>query len=220
MKHYIATAMGILLATSVFAQTRVIHGRLTAFNRYPVQNIKVTSKKAKSATLSDSLGRFSIVCMENDMIKIDPKTFRKVTRKVGPETDSLFVNLIYLDSKKNREIAIGYGYIRESDLLFAVQNLQQENNEYCLYNNVFDIIKGRFAGVDVENGAVIIRGKSSFYGSNEALYVVDGIIFSSIDWIRPCEIKSISIMKDAGAAIYGSRGANGVVIIELIKGNN
>ena len=89
-----------------------------------------------------------------------------------------------------------------------------------MYDNVFDVIKGRFAGVEVDNNAVIIRGSNSFHGSNEALYVVDGFIFSSIDWVIPCEIRSISILKDASAATYGSRGANGVVIIELIKGNH
>jgi TonB-dependent SusC/RagA subfamily outer membrane receptor len=71
--------------------------------------------------------------------------------------------------------------------------------------------------VDVVNRQVIIRGSKTFYGSNEALYVVDGVIVSSLDWISPCEIKSISILKDASAAIYGSRGANGVVMIELNK---
>ncbi len=217
MKHYIATAIGILLATSVWAQTRVVYGRLTAFNAYPVQNVEITAKKSRAATLSDSLGRFSIICMENDVIKVKPKAFRTEIRKVGPDTDSVIVNLIYIDTKKNREIAVGYGYMKESDLMYAVGNLEQNNNEYCIYNNVFDVIIGRFAGVDVQNGAVIIRGSRSFYGSNEALYVVDGVVVSSIDWIIPCEIKSINILKDASAATYGSRGANGVVLIELVK---
>ena len=101
MKHYISIVTGIFLATSVFAQTRVVHGRLTAFNTYPVQNIKITSKKGNSATISDSLGQFSIVCLDNDVINIKPKTFRPVKRRVGPDTDSLIVNLVFIDSKKN-----------------------------------------------------------------------------------------------------------------------
>jgi TonB-dependent SusC/RagA subfamily outer membrane receptor len=219
MKYFITVATGILLASSMLAQTRVVHGRLTAFNKYPVENIEISSKKGRSAAMSDSLGRFSIVCMENDVIRIKSKTFRQETRKVRPGTDSLIVNLIFLNSKKNREIAVGYGYLMEDDLLYAIDNLQHENNEFCIYNNVYDVIKGRFAGVDVENGAVIIRGGNTFHGSDEALYVVDGFTVSSIDWVIPCEIKSISILKDASAATYGSRGANGVVIIELLKGN-
>ena len=219
MKHFIAFAMGIFLATSVFAQTRVLYGRLTAFNTYPVQNVEITSKKGKSATISDSLGQFSIVCMENDVINIKPKAFLPVKKRVKPDTDSLVVNLIFLDSKKNREIAVGYGYVKESDLMYAVSKLQQENNEYCYYDDVFDVIQGRFAGVLVQNGEVIVRGSNSLTGSNAAIFVVDGLIVNSIDWIVPCDIKSISILKDGSAAVYGSRGANGVVIIETIRAN-
>lgn len=218
MKQFIVLITGILLATSAWAQTRVVHGVITAYNTYPVQNIEVTSKKGKSATVSDSLGQFSIVCMENDVVKIKPKTFRSVSRRIGPGTDSLLINLVFMDTKKNRDIAIGYGYIKESDLLYAVANLQQENNEYCHYNNIHDLIIGRFAGVEVEDGQVIIRGRNSINSSNEALYVLDGVIVSTIDWISPCDIGSISILKDASAAAYGSRGSNGVVIIETKRG--
>lgn len=214
MKQCLAVVLGILLTTSIAAQNRVIHGKLTAFNTYPVQNIEIISKKGKSSTISDSLGQFSIVCLEEDVIKIKPKTFEPVSKRVGPDTDSLIINLFFIDTKKNREISVGYGYVKESDLTYAISNLQMENNEYCLYTNVFDAISGRFAGVEVENGEVIIRGRNSINSSNEALYVVDGVIVSSINWISPCEIKSISILKDSSAAAYGSRGSNGVVIIE------
>jgi len=189
IKHYIAIATCIFLTNSLFAQTRVVNGKLTAFNTYPVKNVLVEAKKCGSAILSDSLGRFSIV------------------------------NLIFVDSEKNREIAIGYGYVNEKDLQYAVSNLQQENNEYCYYSNVFELIRGRFAGVTVDNGAVIIRGNNSLLASNDALYVVDGIVVSSIDWIVPCDIQSISIIKDGSAAIYGSRGSNGVVMIETKRAN-
>jgi TonB-dependent SusC/RagA subfamily outer membrane receptor len=219
IKHYIAIATCIFLTNSLFAQTRVVNGKLTAFNTYPVKNVLVEAKKCGSAILSDSLGRFSIVCMENDVVKIKPKAFLPVTKKVGPDTDSLILNLIFVDSEKNREIAIGYGYVNEKDLQYAVSNLQQENNEYCYYSNVFELIRGRFAGVTVDNGAVIIRGNNSLLASNDALYVVDGIVVSSIDWIVPCDIQSISIIKDGSAAIYGSRGSNGVVMIETKRAN-
>lgn len=214
MKQCLAVVLGILLSTSLVAQNRVIHGKLTAFNTYPVQNIEIISKKGKSSSISDSLGQFSIVCLEEDVIKIKAKTFEPVTKRVGPDTDSLIINLFFIDTKKNREISVGYGYVKEKDLTYAISHLQVENNEYCLYTNVFDAIHGRFAGVEVENGQVIIRGRNSINSSNEALYVVDGIVVSSINWISPCEIKSISILKDSSAAAYGSRGSNGVVIIE------
>jgi TonB-dependent SusC/RagA subfamily outer membrane receptor len=218
IKKLVTVIVAILLATSSQAQTRVIHGSLTVYNTYPVQNIEIVSKKGKSSTISDSLGQFSIVCMEEDVIKIKPKAFKPVNQRVGPDTDSLEVNLVFIDTRKNREIAVGYGYVNERDLTYAVSNLEQENNEYCHYSDIYEVIIGRFAGVVVENRQVIIRGSNSFYGSNEALYVVDGATVTSIDWISPCDLKSISIMKDGSAAVYGSRGSNGVVIIETKRG--
>lgn len=214
MKQIAITILVVLFTISVSAQSKVVHGKLTSFNTYPVQNVELRAKKSKSSTVTDSLGRFSIVCFENDVIKVRPKTFQSVNRKVGPDTDSLFINLIFVDSKKNRELAIGYGYINQQDLAFAVSNLQQENNEYCSYLNVFDLLRGRFPGVTISGNAVYIRNSNSVNSDTEALYVVDGVISSSIDWILPCEIRSISILKDASASIYGSRGGNGVVIIE------
>ena len=214
MKQVITVLTGVFLATSVFAQTRVVYGKLTAFNTYPVQNVEVTAKKAKTAITSDSLGQFSIVCFENDIIKIKPKTFRPVNKRVGPDTDSLFINLLFIDTKSNRELAVGYGYINEEDLIYAVNHLEQENNDFCNYANIFDLIRGRFSGVMVRGVNVYIRGSGSFSGQTQALYIVNGVATSSIDWIQPCQIKSIDILKDSNAAIYGTRGGNGVVLIE------
>ncbi len=214
MKQVITVLTGVFLSTSVFAQNRVVHGKLTTFNTYPVQNVVVTAKKAKTAITSDSLGQFAIVCHENDVIKIKPKAFRPVNKRVGPDTDSLVVNLLFIDSKVNRERAVGYGYIPEKDLLYAVNHLEQDNNDFCNYANVFDLIRGRFSGVTVAGGNVYIRGSGSFSGQTQALYIVNGVSVSSLDWIQPCQIRSIDILKDSNAAIYGARGGNGVVIIE------
>ncbi len=214
MKQIITVLTGVFLATSVFAQNRVVHGKLTVFNTYPIQNVEVTAKKAKTAITSDSLGQFSIVCFENDIIKIKPKTFWPVNKKIGPDTDFLLINLLFIDTKSNRELAVGYGYINEEDLIYAVNHLEQENNDFCNYANIFDLIRGRFSGVMVRGGNIYIRGSGSFSGQTQALYIVNAVATSSIDWIQPCQIKSIDILKDSNAAIYGTRGGNGVVLIE------
>lgn len=216
IQFLVTVLTGVLLTSGLSAQTRVIHGKLTTFNTYPVQNVEVMSKKGKSITVSDSLGQFHIVCLEEDVIRIKPRAFKPVSRRVGPNTDSLVINLVFIDTRKNRDIAVGYGHVKESDLTYAISNLEQENGEFCHYTDIYEVIVGRFAGVVVENREVIIRGRNSFYGPTEALYVVDGVVVNSIDWVVPCEIRSINILKDASASTYGSRGANGVVIIELI----
>ena len=211
-----------LICTAGLAQTRVVYGKLTAYNKYPVQNIEVKTKKSKASVKSDSLGMFSIVCNEEDKIIIKPKAFKTVSRKVDEETDTLKINLIFIDTKANREIATGYGYISQENLTYAMSHLEQENNEFCNYTNIFELIKGRFPGVTVSSGqiggAVYIRGATSINMSNEALYVVDGGVVSTIDYIHPCDVRSIDVLKDSSAAIYGSRGSNGVVVIETKKG--
>jgi len=213
-----------VLTQSISAQTRVVYGKLTAFNKYALANIEVKAKKSKASVKSDSAGNFTIVCANKDMIRIKPKAFKAVSRKVDEKTDTLSINLLFIDTKTNRNLATGYGYIEEQDLTYAVSHLQQENNEFCNYTNIFDLIKGRFPGVTVSRGqvggAVYIRGQTSINASNEALYVVDGGITSQIEWIHPCDIRSIDVIKDGMAAIYGARGSNGVVVIETKRGSN
>jgi TonB-dependent SusC/RagA subfamily outer membrane receptor len=199
------------------AQERVVYGRLTAFNKYPLQNIQVSSRKAKTTVLSDSTGTFSIVCKEKDVIKITSKTFQGTTRKVNSGTDSLNINLIFVDNPANRELAVGYGYMKADDLSYAVTHLDHENNGFCNYNDIMDLIRGQVAGAQVDGDCVVIRGPSSINMNICALYVVDGAITNNIDWINPCEVKTIDVLKDASTSIYGSRGANGVILIGLRK---
>ena len=79
MKYFLIIASTILFSFSAQAQTRVVNGKITAYNSFPVMNVEVSSKKAKATTISDAHGNFSIVCMEKDIIMIKPKAFRPVT---------------------------------------------------------------------------------------------------------------------------------------------
>jgi len=219
MKSTALIAIMIILASSVHAQTRVVHGQLTTFKTFPVQNVEITSKKANATTTTDAFGQFSIVCHENDIIKVKAKAFKPVTKKVNADTESLTMNLQFIDSEENREMAVGYAYISKKDLTYGVSHLEHENVEFCSYSNIFDLIQGRLAGVTVIGNEIYIRGgKNSFTpGASMALYVVDQQPTSSIATIQPCQVKSINVLKDANAAIYGSRGANGVILIETLK---
>ena len=218
MRKLIIITVGIIMALPVFAQNKVVHGRLTVFNRYPVKNVEVTSKKAKSSTMTDSLGNFDIVCYDKDVIQIKPKTFESVSRRVAQDTDTLEINLVFIDSKANREKAVGYGYINEKDLLYAVDHLESQNNDFCSYSTIFDLIQGKLSGVKVSNGNIyVLGGNTSFSGQTQALCVVDGVPTSNIEWISPCQVKSIDVLKGSDAAIYGTRGGNGVVMITLRK---
>ena len=214
MKKSIIVLIGVFFSVSILAQNRVINGKVTVFNTYPVKNIEVTAKKAKTSVTTDSLGQFSIVCFEKDVLKLKPKTFQPVNEKVGPETDSININLLFINSKPNRERVVLDGYITEKNLTYGISNLSQQSIDYCKYTDIFQLIRSEFSGVTISGGSVYIRGSGSFSGQTQALIIVNGSSTGSIDWIQPCQIKSINILKDNEAAIYGTRGGNGAVVIE------
>jgi len=219
MKTLAFIAVGILFSLSSIAQTRVVKGNLTTFNTYPVQNVEVASKKAKSTVMTDSLGQFEIVCNEKDVIMIKAKVFQAMNKKVREDDDYISANLIFRDTPQNREIATGMGYITHEQLTFALAHMADQNNDFCNYGDVFSLVKGKFPGVIVKTNSmgtdgIFIRGDKSIYGDNEAIYVVDGVRVGDVSFVNPCEMATIDVLKDGGAALYGSQAANGVVVIE------
>jgi TonB-dependent SusC/RagA subfamily outer membrane receptor len=216
MKFYLILAIAFIITSSSHGQNTVVNGKLTAYNSFPVMNVEVTSKKAKATTISDSLGHFSIVCMEKDVIMIKPKGFQPENIKVNNEKDSLIINLLFIDTKKNRELALNSGYMTEINLNYAVTNLAEDNNDYCKYSDIYALLRAtQGSSITVSNSGVItvMGGNTSFSGMDQALIVVDGQPTTNIDWIRPCIVRSVSVLKGSDAGIYGSRGGNGVVVI-------
>lgn len=125
-----------------------------------------------------------------------------------------------LDALKN----IGYGYEKSSDVTSAISSVSTKQLHMGGYSNIYEYLQGRVAGVSVTRDpsspsgySIIIRGVHTFIGSTQPLIVVNGIPLSSssgLGFINPNSVKSIEVLKDAGsAAIYGVRGANGVILI-------
>ncbi len=116
-----------------------------------------------------------------------------------------------------RKIDVGYGTLSQKDLLSPVSTIDGRGNKYAAYKDIYEILKGT-PGVIVRGNSVQIDGPSSMFSSTEPLYVVDGMTVGSIDGITPIMVESISVLKGSSTAIYGSRGANGVILITLLKG--
>jgi TonB-dependent SusC/RagA subfamily outer membrane receptor len=97
--------------------------------------------------------------------------------------------------------------------------LNEKEMNFSRYNNIFDLIGSM--GAEVRNGEIIIRGNKSFQGSSAALIVVDGAVMDAdnLNTLKPIDVAKIDILRDGTASIYGTRGANGVVLIETKKGN-
>lgn len=214
-KLFLFVALSLMLST-VYSQQRIVHGKVIAFNEFPVTNIIVSAKKSKATVKTDSLGMFSIACNNKDVLMFNSKSFYNIRRRVNTNVDSVKVNLVFKkgNNEKNEMIAVTYGYMKKEDLSYAISNLQNSENDCLIYSNIYEMIRGRVPGVNIQGGSIIIRGISTYKASNEALLVVDDVIISDISQIAPCDVEMISVLKDSSAASYGVRGANGVVVIK------
>lgn len=127
-----------------------------------------------------------------------------------------------IDPEVRDEVNVGYGTIDKKDLTTSVTRLEEKDWEHENPVMLWDALAGKVAGLEVfRNGSTVsfkIRNATSIYGSTEPLILVDGIPVSDVSFINPRDVKSIDVIKDGSAAIYGSRGANGVIIITTKRG--
>ncbi len=117
-------------------------------------------------------------------------------------------------------VDIGYGSVKKRSMTGTVNKIDGTNPKYASYRNIYDMIRGEVAGVQVNGTSIRIQGIGSLTLSTEPLFVVDGMVVSSIGDIQPFNVKSIEILKGSSASIYGSRGANGVILIKTIGSGN
>ncbi|MCF6357949.1 MAG: TonB-dependent receptor plug domain-containing protein, partial [Draconibacterium sp.] len=209
----IAIAFLFFVEKQSYAQEKVIFGRITTFDSIPVMNASIKVYSTKQIVFSDSLGNFSVACNNIDKVKVKANGFNSQKVKLTPLIKFAAINLKLKQGEKNREYAIGYGHVTDRDKLNAVSNLNNKDFDFSNYTNMYDLILGRFASVQIVNNEIIIRGENSINSSSAALIVVDGIASdnSVLNSLSPHQVKSISIIKDGSSAIYGSRGAYGVV---------
>jgi len=202
----------------------VISGFVTDVNNNPVIGAAIFTDGHNTDILTDDKGFFKLK-VRPDVKVIKAFTFAQGVAEVA--LDGKTTIRIILDgsfSVKNYEpekqeadetVNIGYGTAKKKDMSTETNQIDATQDKYNVYTNIFEMITAEVPGVQIVGSQVLIRGITSVQMSNEALYVVDGTIVSSIAGINPREVKSISVLKGAAAAIYGSRAGNGVILIEL-----
>jgi len=222
---FVIAILGIVFTDTMQAQSHVVYGMVHAFDSIPLIGAEVKVKSSQQIARTDSAGNFFMVCKKRDQLEISANGFEKRKVKISKDVKVVAVNLKLKNAKqiKNEELrtyAIGYGYVREDDKTTATESLRKNEASFSRYNNMYQLLTGQFPGVEVRGGEVLIRGTSSLLSSSAALIVVDGVIMESqiLSQLRPMEIDNVYVIKDGSAAIYGSRGSNGVVIIETLKG--
>jgi TonB-dependent SusC/RagA subfamily outer membrane receptor len=207
----------LLSAATAYSQDLEISGKVKCFNRYPLANVTVTAGKTGQSVLTDGDGRFAVTLRNGDKVMFEAEGFEPFSLR-SQSGDTVTVNLVFRGRDKDVTVAIGNGYIQKEDLTFAVSNLQQYNSEFSNYSTIYDLLRGRFPRVEVINTpagpAIQVRGTNSLTLDGEPLFIVDGIPVEDISSLEPVNIKSINVLKDASAAYYGTRGTNGVIVIE------
>lgn len=198
----------------------------------PLPGVNVFIQGTETGTSTDFDGNFSITAESGQVLVLSFVGFKNQTVQLG-EQISLNINLEETFDFLDEIIVTGYGTQTRREVTASIIKVDSETIERVAAGSSVDAIKGQVAGVDItasgsrpgQSPQVRIRGRRSISASNDPLYVVDGIpVTSSVDGgaifdIAPQDIESMEILKDAAAtAIYGSRGANGVIIITTKRG--
>lgn len=230
MRKYLTMAL-LLCGTVLFAQQHSVKGTVTDQNGNPVIGMTVLERGTGNGTTTGADGEYSMAVSGTDAIlEFNSLGYETVVEPVGGRAVIDVVSAeeaIALDAV----VAIGYGTVRKKDLTTAVSTISNEDMKLRPVTEASGFIQGKVAGVQVMQTSgtpgggmtVRVRGASSISSSNDPLYVVDGVPVGTggyaIAYLSPNDIESMQILKDASsAAIYGSRAANGVVLITTKQG--
>ena len=226
-KVVIIILAGILICSPAFSQKNknelmAVQGKVTAFGNYNLANTEIASKKTKTTVLTDTSGQFEIMAPAGDVLTFTANGFEKNRRKVQADNESIEINMIFQDGKKNEEIAVAYGHIRKEDLTYALEHYSDLNNDFTKYTSMEQLLQTELVGAQVmqQGGGirVYLRGADQSTGmsgfDHAALFVLDGVPTDRIDHLNPKDVKSVTLLKGSEANLYGSRGAFGAVLIE------
>lgn len=233
MKHsfvkYLVFFSIMLTNMIALAQTNTITGTVKDNAGMPIPGANVLIKNTSSGVQTDFDGKFAIKAKPEDILVASFIGMKTTEIKVGNQTNINF-KLEDEGAKLEEVVVVGYGTRKKKDLTGSIVSVGAKEIESRPVQNAVQAMQGKAAGVDIGSnerpgtvGSINIRGSRSITASNSPLYVVDGIPLNSggIDFINPTDIESIDVLKDASAtAIYGSRGANGVIIVSTKKGKN
>ena len=137
--HFLIVALFFLSSIFLHSQNKVVHGRVVTLTSLPVANFTVKAKKSGAQITTDTLGRFSIVTEQKDLLYFQGKVFRNKKMRINKKTpDSLIVHVDFIVTPENKKLAVGYGYVSEDQLINAVSHLGNKQVDFCHYNNIFE----------------------------------------------------------------------------------
>lgn len=225
MKRTILSAtLLFIMAIMAHAQNITVHGKvLSKSGGEPLIGASVLCESTQTGASTDIDGNFTISVPEGATLKFSYIGFNPTEAKATPEmTIHLGENSEVLDDV----VVVGYQIVRKADLTGAVSVMDMKEPLSENSGNIMSSMAGRLPGVNVVpdaapggTGTIRVRGMSTANSSNDPLYIIDGVPTDNINCINPSDIESMQVLKDAASAsIYGSRAANGVVVITTKQG--
>ncbi len=242
MRKFVATLLcAILVVTQVAAQNKTIRGRVTEDGKKPLSNTSIIVKGTNVASKTNEEGYYSITIPANGkVLKFSSLNFEDQEVNIGSKSE---INVILANtvSELQQVIVTGYGTTKKATNTGSIATVKAADIENLPFSSVDKALQGKVAGLQsvASSGqpgasqAILIRGASSITASNAPLWVVDGVPINAGDASRlqttgnllstlnPNDIESISVLKDAASqSIYGSRAANGVIVVTTKKGKS
>jgi TonB-dependent SusC/RagA subfamily outer membrane receptor len=196
----------LLLASGFVQAQTTVTGKVINYKNKAVSGAELYLDSIATQVTTNKSGEYTLVVPENvKTLKVHSKKYGWLSSAYAKETK---MDFMYLDTAPTTDKS-----------LTPPNGLKPEKDKTTVsYRTIYDMMRGRIAGVTVQqDNTIIIRGINSIRNNSEPLFVVDGNVVNSIDFIVPNEVLSINVLKDAEASIYGSRGASGVIVIKLKK---
>jgi len=193
----------------------------------PMGGVTISVKGTNTATQTDDNGNFSIAANTGQVIVANFLGFKSQEKTVSSTTMNF--SLESSDQQIEELVVVGYGTMRKSDVTGSISNVKGEDMIKAQSFSPLENLRGKAPGVNIYSNSsqpgayanrVIIRGTNTINSSSNPLYVVDGVVMQDFHLLNPNDIQSIEVLKDASsAAIYGARGANGVILVTTKRGN-
>jgi TonB-linked SusC/RagA family outer membrane protein len=216
-----------LFAMQANAQIVIKGTVLSGDDGLPLPSVSIQEKGTDNGTITDAQGNYQLTVNDNKAVLVC-SFVGFVSQEVTVGNQSIVNITLSLNVSQLEEVVvIGYGTQSQRNLTSSISTIKSDEITKVPTSSAMQALQGKVAGVQiVSSGApgagptVRIRGVGTLEGGSSPLYVVDGMFFSNIDFLNPSDIATISVLKDASAAaIYGSRAANGVVLIETNSGS-
>ncbi|WP_219929317.1 SusC/RagA family TonB-linked outer membrane protein [Sphingobacterium athyrii] len=228
LQYGILSLLFLLAALQLaFAQDKLVNGLVSDQQKQPIEGVTVSVKGGTKSTTTDSKGTFAIEAGNGAVLVFTNVGYKTAEVPVGAN-NRVQVTLQSDDIAMEEVVVIGYGTQRKEAVTGSVASVSGATMNEVPAANISRALQGRIAGVNMQQNSskpgspmqIRIRGTRSLTADNNPLIVLDGIPFAgSISDINPADIKSVDVLKDASAtAIYGSRGANGVILVTTNKG--